>query len=78
MKRLHKLLFELASAERMNIMLELKKEKLKLSHVSRKIDLTVTEASRHLQRLNESKLIQKDIDGYFALTSFGDLALFLL
>ena len=78
MKRLHKLLFELSSAERMNIMLELKKEKLKLSHVSRKIDLTVTEASRHLQRLNESKLIQKDIDGYFALTSFGDLALFLL
>ena len=62
-EKMHKLLFELSSAERIKIMLELQKGKLKLSNLSRKLDLTVTEASRHLQRLSEAKLIQKDTDG---------------
>jgi predicted transcriptional regulator len=78
LEKLHKLLFELSSAERINILLELQKAKLKLSHLSRKLDLTVTEASRHLQRLNEARLIQKDNDGYFTLTPFGALTLSLL
>ncbi len=78
MKRLHKLLFELASAERMNVMLELPNNKLKLSQLSRKLKLTVTETSRHLQRLNEAKLIQKNSDGFYELTGFGKLTLILL
>ena len=78
MEKLHKLLFELSSAERINIMLELQKNNLRLSQLSKKLDLTVTEASRHLQRLNEAKLIQKNSDGYFELTQFGTLSLFLL
>ena len=73
MERLHRLLFELSSAERINIMLELQKAKLKLSHLARKQDLTVTEASRHLQRLNEARLIRKDVDGLYGLTAFGTL-----
>lgn len=78
MERLHKLLFELSNAERIEIMLETQKGKLKLSQLSRKLDLTVTETSRHLQRLAEAKLIQKNADGYFTLTQFGILALRLL
>jgi predicted transcriptional regulator len=78
LERLHKLLFELSSNERINIMLELQKSGLKLSQISRKMDLTVTEASRHLQRLNEAMLIQKDNEGYFQLTPFGKLSMSLL
>ncbi len=75
MKGLPKLLFELSSAERMNILLELQKDRLKLSQLSRKLELTVTEASRHLQRLSEAKLVQKDSDGFFSLAPFGTLTL---
>jgi predicted transcriptional regulator len=59
-------------------MLELQKSGLKLSQISRKLDLTVTEASRHLQRLNEATLIQKGSEGYFQLTPFGKLSMTLL
>ena len=78
MERLHKLLFEMSSPERISIMLELKKKSLKLSHVSRKMGLTVTESSRHLQRLREAKLIQKDTEGYFSISPFGELILSLI
>ena len=78
MEKLCKLLFELSSSERMNVMLELQKQRLKLSHVSKKLDMTVTEASRHLQRLSEAKLIQKDVEGLYGLTPFGVLTLSLL
>jgi len=77
-ERLCKLLFELSSSERMGVMLEIQKQRLKLSHISRKLDLTVTEASRHLQRLSEARLIQKGVDGLYGLTPFGVLVLALL
>ncbi len=73
-----KLLFELASAERVEIMVEIKKQSLRLSHISQKLDMTVTEASRHLQRLAEAKLVEKDVDGLYKLTPFGELTLSLL
>ncbi len=73
--RLHKLLFELSSVERIKIMLELREGRLKLSHLSRKLDLTVTEASRHLERLAQAKLVQKDSCGYFGVAPFGTLVL---
>lgn len=78
MEKLCKLLFELSSSERMNIMLEIRKQPLKLSHISKKLDMTVTETSRHLQRLGEARLIEKDIEGLYGLTSFGALVLSLL
>jgi predicted transcriptional regulator len=62
----------------MNVMLELQKQRLKLSHISKKLDMTVTEASRHLQRLSEARLIQKDVEGLYGLTPFGVLTLSLL
>jgi predicted transcriptional regulator len=72
------LLFELSSNERMNIILSLLEERLKLSHVSKKLDMTVTEASRHLQRLSDVKLIDKDVEGTFGPTQYGQLAIKLL
>ena len=73
-----RLLFELSSSDRMNLLQKLQKQRMKLSHVSEKLDMTITEASRHLQRLTEANLIQKDVDGTYGLTHFGNLALSLL
>lgn len=78
MERSRKLLFELASAERVNFMVELQKNKLNLSQLSRKFELTVAETSRHLQRLHDAKLIEKNSAGKYELTQFGSLALRLL
>jgi predicted transcriptional regulator len=78
MKQLCDLLFEFSSAERMNIMQSLLKKRLKLSQVSKNLDMTVTEASRHLQRLSDIQLIEKDADGAFGPTSYGRAAVRLL
>jgi predicted transcriptional regulator len=78
LEKLCKLLFELSSSERINVMLELQKQRLKLSHLSKTLDMTVTEASRHLQRLSKARLIQKDVEGLYGLTPFGVLTLSLL
>ena len=75
MKELNKLLFELSSAERIDILLELQQKRLKLSFISRLLDLTVTEASRHLQRLCQARLIEKDAAGLYGLTTYGKLVL---
>jgi len=72
---LSSLLFELSSDERMTILKNLHKEELKLSHIAKRQDITVPEASRHLQRLSEAQLIQKDSEGLYHLTSYGELAL---
>jgi predicted transcriptional regulator len=53
-------------------MLLLKKTPLKLSHLSGKLDLTVQETSRNVERLAEAKLIKKDVDALFHLTPYGE------
>ena len=72
------LLFELASVDRLDILLLLKKTPLKLSHISNKLNFTVQETSRNVARLSEAELITKDVDGGFHLTPYGEEALNLL
>jgi predicted transcriptional regulator len=72
------LLFELSSEERMAILGRLSEEPLKLSHIGNRLDITVTEASRHLQRLSEAGLIQKDPGGLYRVTPYGGLVLSLV
>lgn len=78
LENLTKLLFELASSERMRIMLEIREKDLKLTQLARSLNLTATETSRHLQRLNDAKLIQKTSDGRYRLSQFGCITLALL
>ena len=51
---------------------------MKLSHVATKLKITVAEASRHLQRLVDITLIQKDAEGLYEVTSYGGFVLSLL
>jgi predicted transcriptional regulator len=72
------LLFELSSEERIAILGKLREKPLKLSHIATKLKITVAEASRHLQRLSENGLIQKDSDGLYKVTPYGSLVLALV
>jgi predicted transcriptional regulator len=75
MENVCSLFFELSNEDRLRIILELEKEPLKLTHVSKKLDLTSSETHRQLSRLSEAKLVVKDVEGFFSLTPFGEQAL---
>ena len=70
-----KLFFELASESRLGILFELQKKSLKMQEVAQKLSLTHTEVFRQLQRLSEALLIQKQLDGSYAITQNGKLLL---
>jgi predicted transcriptional regulator len=78
LEALHNLLFELAGADRLSILLELKNKPLRLSYLSKKLDFTVQETSRNISRLTEAKLITKHADGCLHLTPYGEEVLDLL
>jgi predicted transcriptional regulator len=75
MENVCSLFFELSNEDRLRIMLELEKEPLKLTHLSKKLDLTSAESHRQLSRLSGTKLIVKDVEGFFSLTPFGEQSL---
>ncbi len=65
------LFFELSSSSRLDILLELEKESFKLSQISKELDMSIQEASRHLTRLCDAKLVDKGQEGQYVLTPFG-------
>lgn len=75
MERLCSLFFELANKDRLQILLILQERALRLTHMSKRLNLTVQETSRHLSRLSDAMLIEKDVDGFYHLTPFGDHAI---
>ncbi len=69
-----KVLFELASNRRADILFELEKKDLKMQQIAESLDMTVTEAFRHLHRLSEANLVEKKPTGAYSITSIGSLA----
>jgi predicted transcriptional regulator len=78
MENLAELLFVLASVDRLTLLSEIGVEKRRLSQLTAKISATSQETSKHLTRLRDAKLIEKDSDGFFSLTSFGKIIVKLL
>ena len=72
MELLSDLFFELSNTARLEIMTKLQDEPQRLSHLSNNMDLTISETSRHLQRLSDAKLTQKDHNGSYLLTPYGE------
>lgn len=72
------LLFELSGPDRLDILMLLRKQPQKLSHVANKLNFTVQETSRNITRIADAKLIAKDVDGAFNLTPYGEEVLNLL
>ena len=63
--------FELSNENRLEILGLIEESPRRLTQISEKLAITVQEASRHLSRLADAKLISKNSDGLFNLTSYG-------
>ncbi|MGC2575827.1 MAG: hypothetical protein WA364_30350 [Candidatus Nitrosopolaris sp.] len=72
-----KLLFDISSSDRLTLF-AIRKENLRLTQLAEKIGATIQETSRHLGRLTDTKLIEKNSDGSYTVTSYGRLVLILL
>ncbi len=70
-----KVLFELSSNRRATLLMKVSQQSLKMQQLANSLDMTMTETFRHLQRLSESKLIEKKVDGSYILTPLGRLAI---
>ncbi len=64
--------FELASQQRLSIIFDLYKKKSKLSDLSKDLRITMQEVHRNVNRLQDAGLVEKDSDGIFSLTTFGN------
>ncbi|MFX0107540.1 MAG: helix-turn-helix transcriptional regulator [Candidatus Hodarchaeota archaeon] len=77
-EEISKVLFELASNRRASILFEVEKQNLRMQQIAKSLDMNVTETFRHLQRLSDAKLVEKKVDGTYAITSLGNLTIGLL
>lgn len=75
MESLCDLLFEVSNEERMRILHRLKEEGMTITSLSRVLDITTQEASRHVSRLGGVGLTVRDPDGRHSLTPYGRLTL---
>lgn len=69
--RLYDTLFEISNDIRHKILLLLKEQPERVTQISNKLELISPEVSRHLTRLSDSELIQKDLDNYYHVTGYG-------
>lgn len=72
------LLFELASTERLGVLLLTQTEALRLSQIAKRLNMTTSETSRNLDRLKDQRLIEKGSNGRYELTSYGKVVISLL
>ena len=71
----HELMFELSHKGRLETLRILKEKPHRLTDVSKVLDLTSAEVSRHLGRLSKAKLVIKNGEGMYTLSPFGNIIL---
>lgn len=64
--------FELASEQRLSILFRLNEKRAKISQLAKALDITMQEAHRNANRLQGAGLIEKDPEGVFSHTTFGN------
>ncbi|HZW57603.1 MAG TPA: ArsR family transcriptional regulator [Nitrososphaerales archaeon] len=75
---LSELLFELANADRLALLLQVATKEQRMSSLSKAIDASVPECSRHLSRLTSLGLVRKNSEGLYGTTVMGSTILRLL
>jgi predicted transcriptional regulator len=71
------LLFEVSNENRYEILLKLQNEAMRTTDITKEMDINRPEARRHLSRLRDLGLIERDYEGYFHLTPYGETSLLL-
>jgi len=74
----NELLFELSHSVRYGIMRALAEEPLKLTKLGELVEANNPEVSRHLDRLKKALLVDKDPNGSYFITSFGNIIMSIL
>ncbi len=69
------MLFELSHEDRLKILHRLSEEAMNVTRLSKTLDLTTQESSRHLSRLGDVGLTKKSFEGLHHLTPYGELVL---
>jgi len=77
-EKLSEFFVELAHSDRLRALSLIEGERLKLTQISERLNLSMQETSRHLSRLRDAKLVRKDVDGFYQVTPLGRVALRLL
>ncbi len=62
---------ELASPQRLQILFKLAEKPFAITEMARELDSTKQEVHRNFRRLEDSRLIEKDVDGRYSITTFG-------
>jgi predicted transcriptional regulator len=75
MSALYDILFEVSNDIRHTILKELEKGERTMSSLSEYLGISLTEASRHLSRLSEADLLEKNVDGPYSISLFGKTTL---
>ena len=78
MERLCDIFFELSNEDRLEILFKLQEGHMKVTTLSRELEITTQECSRHMARLSEANLVEKDPEGFFNLTQYGGASLKLI
>jgi len=78
LERLCDLYFELSNEERLNILYSLREENMNITTLAQRLDVTTQECSRHMSRLSDIGLVQRNPDGAYSLTPYGRLTLRLI
>ena len=71
----HDLLFEMSNEYRYRILLILRDQPKRITGLTKDFGLTLTEVRRHVARLSQAELIQKDTEGHYHLTEIGKMVL---
>jgi predicted transcriptional regulator len=71
------LLFELSNEHRHWILLLLQKKAMRITDIGKEMELNNPEIRRHISRLRDVGLIQRDVEGYYHLTPYGVTSLVL-
>lgn len=69
------LFFEFSNEDRLRMLRRLQHDHMTVTALSKELELTTQETSRHLSRLGETGLTIKNSNGTHSLTGYGDLSL---
>ena len=78
MERFYDLLFEISNDNRHRILVLLEEKPLRITEISRQMNLTTQEISRNVSRLMEIGLVFKDGEGFYHQTPYSELTSIVL